>query len=71
MVLEKNLGSPLDYKEIKPINPKGNQPLIFISKMDADQELPDVQVGFRKWLNFLEKVGFRKQEIKLPTSIGS
>ena len=26
MVLEKNLESPLDCKEIKPVNPKGNQP---------------------------------------------
>ena len=40
MVLEKNLGSPLDYKEIKPINPKGNQPLIFIGKTDAEAETP-------------------------------
>ena len=47
-MLEKALENSLDCKEIKPINPKGNQPLIFISKMDADQELPDVQVGFRK-----------------------
>ena len=27
MVLEKTLESPLDCKEIKPVNPKGNQPL--------------------------------------------
>ena len=26
MVLEKTLENPLDYKEIKPVNPKGNQP---------------------------------------------
>ena len=30
MVLEKTLESPLDFEEIKPVNPKGNQPLIFI-----------------------------------------
>ena len=30
MVLEKTLGSPLDCKEVKPVNPKGNQSLIFI-----------------------------------------
>ena len=29
-MLEKTLESPLDSKEIKPVNPKGNQPLIFI-----------------------------------------
>ena len=26
VVLEKTLESPLNYKEIKPLNPKGNQP---------------------------------------------
>ena len=33
MVLEKTLESPLDCKEIKPVNPKGNQSLIFIGKL--------------------------------------
>ena len=28
MVLEKTLESPLDYKEIKPVNPKGNQSIL-------------------------------------------
>ena len=36
MVLEKPLESPLDYKEIKPVNPKGNQPLIFFGRTDAE-----------------------------------
>ena len=40
MVLEKILGSPLDSKEIKPINPKGNQPWIFIGRTDAKTEAP-------------------------------
>ena len=40
VVLEKNLESPLDYMEIKPINPKGNQPWIFIGRTDAEAELP-------------------------------
>ena len=35
VVLEKILGSPLDFKEIKPVNPKGNQPWIFIARTDA------------------------------------
>ena len=38
MVLEKTLESPLDCKEIKPVNPKGNQPQIFIGKTDAEAE---------------------------------
>ena len=40
VVLEKTLTSPLDSKEIKPVNPKGNQPWIFIGKTDAEAETP-------------------------------
>ena len=36
MVLEKMLESPLDSKEIKPVNPKGNQPWIFIGRTNAE-----------------------------------
>ena len=35
MVLEKTLKNPLDAKEIKPVNSKGNQPWIFIGRTDA------------------------------------
>ena len=38
MVLEKTLESPLDYKEIKPVHPKGNQSWIFIERTDAEAE---------------------------------
>ena len=34
-VLEKTLESLLDWKEIKPVNPKGNQPWLFIGRTDA------------------------------------
>ena len=40
MVLEKTLESSLDSKEIKPVNPKGNQLYIFIGKTDAEAEAP-------------------------------
>ena len=40
VVPEKTLQSPFDYKEIKPVNTKGNQPLIFIGKTDAEAEAP-------------------------------
>ena len=40
VVLEKTLESPLDCKEIKPVNPKGNQPWIFIGKTDTEAEAP-------------------------------
>ena len=36
MVLEKTLESPLDCKEIKPVNLKGNQPWIFIGRTGAE-----------------------------------
>ena len=38
VVLEKTVESPLDCKEIKPVNPKGNQPWIFIRRSDAEAE---------------------------------
>ena len=38
VVLEKTLESPLDSKKIKPVNPKGNQPWIFIGRTDAEAE---------------------------------
>ena len=40
VVLEKTLESPLDSKEIKLVNPKGNQPWIFIGRTDAEAEAP-------------------------------
>ena len=48
MVLEKTLESPLektlenllDSKEIKPVNPKGYQPWLFIGRTDAEAEAP-------------------------------
>ena len=48
VVLEKILKIPLDDKEIKLVNPKGNQPWIFIGRSDAENEVrklcpPDVK----------------------------
>ena len=40
MVLEKTLESPLDSKEVKPVNPKGNHPWIFTGRTDAKAEAP-------------------------------
>ena len=50
-MLEKTLENPLDCKEIKPVNAKGNQSWIFIGKTDAEAEAlilwpPDV----KNWL---------------------
>ena len=40
VVLEKTLESPLGYKEIKPVHPKGNQSWTFIGRTDAEAEAP-------------------------------
>ena len=40
MVLEKTSESFLGCKEIKPVNPEGNQPGIFIGRTDAEAEAP-------------------------------
>ena len=39
-MLEKTLESFLDSREIKPVDPKGNQPEIFIERTDAEAETP-------------------------------
>ena len=41
VVLDKPLESPLDSKEIKPVNPKGNQPWIFFGRTGAEAEAPN------------------------------
>ena len=54
MVLERTLESPLDSKEIKLINPKGNQSWIFIGRTDAETE--NQYFGHLMWrANSLEK----------------
>ena len=40
VVLEKPVESPLDSKEIQPVNPKGNQSLISIGRIHAETEAP-------------------------------
>ena len=50
MVLEKTLESLFDYMEIKSVNPKRNQPWIFIGRTDAEADAPilwppDLKIG--------------------------
>ena len=48
---EDSLSSPLDYKEIQPVHPKGNQSWIFIGKTDAEAETPKLwSPDVKKWL---------------------
>ena len=50
LVLEKTFKSPLDSKEIKPVNPKG-QPQIFIGRTDVEAEAPIIQPrDLKSWL---------------------
>ena len=51
MVLEKTLESPLDCKEIKAVNPQGNQSWIFIGRIDAEAEAPVLwSLDSKSWL---------------------
>ena len=51
VVLEKTLESPLECKEIKPVNPKGIQSWIFIGRTDAEAEPPILWPSdVKKWL---------------------
>ena len=50
-MLAKSLVSPLDSKEIEPVNPKGNQPWIFIGRTDAEAEAPKLwPPDMKSWL---------------------
>ena len=49
--VEKTLKGPLDCKEIKPVNPKGNQAWIFIGRTDAEAETPILWLSdVKNWL---------------------
>ena len=65
MVLEKTLASLLDYNEIQPVNPKGNQSRIFIGRTDAEAEAiilrpPNVKSRLLKKTLMLEKTEGRR-----------
>ena len=67
VVLEKSLDSPLDTKEIKPVNPKGNQPWIFIGRADAKAGAPVLwPPDLKSWLigNNPDAVKYWRQEEK-------
>ena len=69
MVLDKTLESPLDCKEIKPVNPKENQSRIFIGRTDAEAEAPIL------WLpdatRTLETESSFQSALTLPSQSGS
>ena len=64
-VLVKSLESPLDFNEIKPVNPKGNQSWMFIGRSDAEAEapvlwLPDAKTDSLEKILMLGKIEGRK-----------
>ena len=66
VVLEKIFESPLDSKEIKPVNPKGNQLWIFIGRTDPEAEapilwLPDAKVNSPEKTLTLGKIETRRK----------
>ena len=68
VVLEKTVETPLDYKEIQPVNPKGNQSWIFNGRTDAEAPIlwpPDV----KNWLTGKDPDAGKdwRQEEKGPT----
>ena len=51
VVLEKTLESPLDYKEVQPLRPKGDQSWVFIGGTDAEAETPILwPPDVKRWL---------------------
>ena len=50
-MLEKTLESPLDFKEIQPVHPKGDQSWVFIGKTDVEAESPILwPLDVKSWL---------------------
>ena len=48
---ENNVESPLDYKEIQPVHPNGDQPWVFIGRTDAEAETPILwPLHVKSWL---------------------
>ena len=66
VVLEKTLESPLDCKDIQPVQPKLNQSWIFIGRTDAEAETPILWSPDRKnwliWKDFDAGKGWRQEE---------
>ena len=70
MAPDKTLESPLDYKEIKPVNPKVNQPWIFIGRIDAEAETPILwPPDAKNWLTGKDPDGWKdwRQDKKAMT----
>ena len=49
-IVSHHLASPLDYKEIQPVHPKGDQSWVFIGRTDAEAETPILLPHEKSWL---------------------
>ena len=66
VVLEKTLESPLDCKEIQPVNPKGNQSWMFIGRTDAEAETPILWPPHAKsWLTRKESDAWKEWRLRI------
>ena len=61
-MLEKTLESPLDYKEIQPVHPKGDQPWVFIGRTDFESEAPVLGHLMRRADSFVKTLMLGKIE---------
>ena len=55
VVLEKTLESPLDFKEIQPVHPKGDQSWVFIGGTDVEAETPNTLATWCEELTHLKR----------------
>ena len=70
MVLEKTLESPLDCREIQPVQPKGDPSWVFIGRTDVEAETPIFQPpDVKNWLTWKDADAGKdgKQEEKRTT----
>ena len=62
MVFEKTLESPLDYKEIQSVHPKGDQSWVFIGRTDVEAETPILWPPVQRADSFERTLMLRKIE---------
>ena len=68
VVLKKTLESPVDCNEVKSVNPKGNQPWIFVGRTDAEAEVPILWTpNMKNWLTGKDSGKDWRQEDKGTT----
>ena len=65
VMLEKILESPLDSKEIKPVNPKGNLSWIFIGRTDAKTESQMLKLKLHSLATWMQRVDSLNKTLRL------